>query len=368
MSEPSTQPNADTGEALARMAAYGNKRASGWGPLVLVFVLLIPLAGIAWVAWRQAALQSELAALRADNAALQQLSATSTSQFNQVQQRQQELDATVQQTLDQEQAALNAALAAQAQALAALESALGAMRLRVNALDAGGGSPLAEAEMLLRFAQQRLVLARDTATAIELYLAADELLRVIDDPAVVGVRATLAQELAALRAVPGIDVAGLFAQLSAQAASVDEFAVVSAASVQDFSVTPAAATAAEDNGWWSGMKRALGQYFVVTRGTGEVLPQLGAGEQFQLRALVQLHIEQAKLALLRGQPELYRAALDSALDASRRWLRSEDASLASFVTALESLRDTPIVADIPASDQTLAALRQLVGAEPVVEP
>jgi uroporphyrin-III C-methyltransferase len=330
--------------------------------------LLIPLAAVAWVAWRQTALQSELAALRADNAALQQLSATSTNQFNQVQQRQQELDATLQQTLQQELAASNAALAVQAQQLAALESEQAATRLRMNALDAGGGSPLAEAEMVLRFAQQRLVLARDVATALELFLAADELLRVVEDPAVVAVRATLAREVAALRAVRTVDVAGLFAQLSAQGARVEGFSVVSAAAVQDFSVTPSADVAAEQAGWWAGMKRALGDYFVVTRSTGAVLPQLDASEQFQLRALVQLQIEQAKLALLRAEPELYQSALDAAVSTSRRWLRSEGGSLESFIGALEALRDTPIVTDIPAPEQTLAALRQLSRAASVSQP
>jgi uncharacterized protein HemX len=358
---PDAAAHADTGEALARLAAYGKRdKNSGWGRFVLALVLLVPLAAVAWVAWMQVGLTSELAALRADNATLQQLSATSTSQFAQVQQRQQELDTEVQQTLQQELAASTAASATQAERLAALESEVATTRLRVNALDAGG-SPLAEAQMLLRFAQQRLDLARDVPSAIELFLAADTLLREINDPALATVRRTLAGEVAQLQAVPVIDVSGLFVQLSEQAARIESFIVASTAAAQDFSVAPAAAETAVANSWWAGVKQTLGEYFVVTRGTGQVLPQLDASEQFQLRALVQLHIEQAKLALLRAEPELYQAALNDALGTSRRWLRSEDGSFDDFVAVIEALRDMPIVADIPAVGQTLVALQQLSG-------
>jgi uroporphyrin-3 C-methyltransferase len=365
MSDPSVPPpTPDTGEALTRMVAYSRKERTAWGPLVLIVVLLVPLAAVAWVAWRQAELQSELTVLRADNATLQQLSASSTNQFAQLEQRQQELAENMQQViaqaLEQQRAESTAAANAQAEQLAALESELAATQLRLNSMD-GGGSPLTEAEVLLRFAQQRLVLARDTATAIQLFLSADSLLRDSVDPAVVNVRESLAREVATLQALPTVDVAGLFAQLSAQAARVDSFVVVSGATAQDFAVTPAAADAQESAGWWSGVKQAFGEYFVVSRSTSAAVPQLSASDQYQLRALVQLHIEQAKVALLRGDTQLYQTALEDALVTSRRWLRSDDDSLEDFIAALTTLRDTPILVEIPSVDQTLNSLRRLAG-------
>jgi uroporphyrin-3 C-methyltransferase len=366
-------PSADTGEALTRMANYGKRERSGWGPLVLVGVLLIPLAAVGWVAWRQMALQGELAALRTDNATLQQMSGGTAEQVAEVEQRQQALDTSlqqqVQQALEQERATSDAALTAQSEQIAALESELTALdseleetRLRLNSME-GGGSPLTEAEVLLRFAQQRLVLARDTETAIELFRAADDTLRDTVDPAIVNVRESLAREIATLQALPTVDVPGLFARLSALAARIDSFTVASDATAQDFTVTPAGVEPQPSSGWWNGIKQSLSEYFVVTRSTGAALPQLSSGEQFQLRALVQLHIEQAKVALLRTEPQLYQGALEDALAASRRWLRSEDNSLDEFIEALTMLRDTPIIIDIPALDQSLSALRRLTGNE-----
>src|ERR1044071_8747623 len=119
---PVPPPNADATEARPRLVAYSKKERTAWGPLVLVVVLLVPLAAAAWVAWRQIELQGELATLRADNTALQQLSASSANQFAQVEQRQQELAASVEQSVDQalqqQQAATNAVSAAQTDQLA----------------------------------------------------------------------------------------------------------------------------------------------------------------------------------------------------------------------------------------------------------
>jgi uroporphyrin-3 C-methyltransferase len=215
--------------------------------------------------------------------------------------------------------------------------------------------------VLLRFAQQRLVMARDIATAIELFLQADALLASVNDPAIVDLRASLAREVTALRALPSIDVAGLFAQLSARAAQVTDFSTASDATVQDFAVTAPEQAAAD--GWWNRVTQSIGEYFVVSRSSGPVVPQLSARDQFELQALVQLHIEEAKLALLRADPQLYRATLDEALALSRRWLRSADGSLDEFLAGLETLRDAPVVVDIPDTDQTLNALRRLSGSQ-----
>lgn len=372
---PAPATNAETEAALAKLAAFGkdkadHKRSGGIAGAVLLLVCVVLLAAVGGLAWLQYAQMDELTALRNDYTALQQLTAGSTNQFAALQENQDELSATVQQTLQQELGAANSGLATQAEQLTALASELAATRLRVNTMDAGG-SPLAEAEVLLRFAQQRLLLARDTVTALALLQSADELLRGIDDPQIYAVREALARDVAAVQALPVVDVPGLYAQLGAQAARIDSFAVVSAAAAQDFVVTPNAEEATEAGGWWSGITQSLSEYFVVTRGTEAVMPQLGTEEQFLIRALVQLRIEQARLALLRTEPQLYQAALDAALATSRQWLRSEDGSAEDFVTTLETLRDTPIVTEMPGVEQTLSLLRLLPGstsAAPSAEP
>ncbi|MDY6984318.1 MAG: uroporphyrinogen-III C-methyltransferase, partial [Pseudomonadota bacterium] len=394
MSDASTPPpQDDTGEALSRLASDNSRetkkteRRSGSGPLVFIGIL-IPLAVAGWVAWQQMELQREVSALRADNEALRQESGTDTNLLDSIQQRQQvldsalqqrdaELDATLQQRAQELEAMLrdssqqvlrqaqdrvaesSAATAAQAERLAVVERNLTALQ-RDLGREETDGVPLAEAELLLRFAQQRLLIARDAETAVALYRQADDVLRGVNDPALFSVRDMLARELAALEAAPSVDVSGLFTRLGALSARVGSFGVVVDGAVQDFTVQPLATDAAA-NDWWSSVKQTLGQYFVVTRSTADIAPQLGSGEQFLLRTLVQLHIEQARLALLNAEPQLYRAALDDAANVARRWLRGENGALDDFVAALEELRDTAIVSELPDVGDAVVALQQVTG-------
>jgi uroporphyrin-3 C-methyltransferase len=385
---PKPPPQTDTGEALARMAGYGEdnwraKSRRGWGPLVIVLVVLLPLAAVGGIAWLHVEMRKELDVLRAANAALQQQSAGSTSQVAQLQesqqelgssleQSQQELQANLQRSLEQmleqavqpELSAANAAVAAQAQRIAALERQLQDLR---QAATGATTSPLSDAEAMLRFAQQRLVLARDVAAAIDLYVAADELLAGVEDPRVFSLRDVLARELAQLRAVPVVDVSGLFAQLSAQARRVEDLAVAVETTATERGTTQTEAVVA-DSDWWGSVQQTLGEYFVVTRSTDAVLPQLNSEEQLLIRALIQLRIEQARFALLRSDQRLYQQALADALSSSRQWLSPDDSAVAEFLRALEALRNMPIVADIPTVDETLVALRAISGAPQIAPP
>ena len=73
----------------------------------------------------------------------------------------------------------------------------------------------AEAQYLLRLANQRVVMARDTDSALALLDSADGILRQLDDVSLHDVRAAVAAEQAALRAVPKVDVEGIYLRLSA---------------------------------------------------------------------------------------------------------------------------------------------------------
>ncbi|HEY0961067.1 MAG TPA: uroporphyrinogen-III C-methyltransferase [Pseudomonadales bacterium] len=390
MSDASLPPQ-DSGEALARPQSRGRKeRRAGAGVIVSTGVL-IALAATGWLGWQQMELQRDVAALSAGNAELQQREGIDTSLLADIQQRQQALDtalqqrdgefdtalqqraqeleaalrATSQEILRQTQeraAESNVATTAQAERLALVERNLTALRRDLGRRETDG-VPLAEAELLLRFAQQRLLVARDTQAAIALYRQADEILRGVDDAAVFAVRDALARELAALEAVPPIDVPGLFARLGGLSARVADFNVAVDGAVQDFSVQPIAGDTAL-SGWWENAKQSLGRYFVVTRSATDIAPQLDSGEQFLLRTLVQLHIEQARIALLSDEPELYRAALDDARTVAQRWMRGEGSALDDFLAALAELRDTAIVSDLPEGGAALAALEQVTSVGP----
>jgi len=84
----------------------------------------------------------------------------------------------------------------------------------------------AEALYLLELGGRRLRLEHDVPTATAALESADARLATVSDPAVTEVRAALARELAALRAVNVPDIGGVLAQLTAIEANVAAFPVL----------------------------------------------------------------------------------------------------------------------------------------------
>jgi len=264
------------------------------------------------------------------------------------------------QTVQEQLQASQAAVAAQGEQVTALNRELINTRLRIN--DSGAGASqawmLTEAESLLRFAQQRLLLAHDVRAALGLFVASDDLLKQMNDPAVFSVREALALDLGALQAVREVDVPGIYARLGALITGLDELRVQPAGERPAFRVeAPVPETQDAGATWWGSLKTSLGQYFVITREANDAVPQLSAEQTWVLRETLRLKLEQARLALVQSRPELYQAALVEASTGIEALMQG--ASKASLLAELNTLRDLPIVTVVPSVNLGLTALRQL---------
>jgi len=276
-----------------------------------------------------------------------------------------------QEEFQRQQALLQAELAAVTARSAAQEQQLAALLRRVEeeeeTVTIGSRELLlAEAEGLLRLGRERLLVARDVTTAIRLYLAADELLRRLDDSGAFGIRETLAREIDTLRTLPLVDVQGLHARLGALSERIDGMGVRSDGSA-DFSVDAPASVAPAAAGWYAELSATLQRYFVVTRQDANVQPLLTTEQEFLFRRGIQLQLEEARLALLRNDSALWQAALDEAIAGSTRWL-VEDVARAGLLAELDTLRTTAITVDIPVSDNALRAVQQVLQAAPGTVP
>ena len=84
----------------------------------------------------------------------------------------------------------------------------------------------AEAMYLLELGERRLKLEHDVGTAVVAMATADARLATLNDPAVADVRRLLAEELAALRAVPVPDLTAVLARISAVEAAIPTLPVL----------------------------------------------------------------------------------------------------------------------------------------------
>ncbi len=214
----------------------------------------------------------------------------------------------------------------------------------------------AEAEYLLRLANQRLQLERDVKGAKALLKAADKRLTDADNPALIPVRRAIQSELAALDSVPTVDRTGLYLALMAQQEQLADLPLK-----QD--VEEMAAQNGDDSslegGWQQQLSRLGGELkdLVVIRRHDEALEALVTPEQESyLRQNVRLLLEQAQLALLKTEPKLYQASLDKAITLIDRYYDTERDAVKTSLERLESLRDKtirPELPDISESQQTL---------------
>jgi uroporphyrin-3 C-methyltransferase len=365
-SEPtSSQPTVAPATASASSAKPAVQTASGNKSVFPVVLSVAALLVSGWVWWQgqqdDPALASMNAAVATQDITLNTLREQLLEQLLEQQQASLQLETAIQAEL----AAGTTRIAAQNEQLAALQRELAALTRRVednaNPVTTSSRDLLfAEAEGLLRLARERLLAARDVAGAVRLYLAADELMQQLDDGAAFSVREVLARELGTLRALPEVDVQGLYTRLAALAARIDGFRVQSDATA-DFSVDAAATNPPAEDSWYTGISAALDRYFVVSRQDGPVQPLLGNEQQFLIRRGIQLQLEQARLALLRGQTQIWQTALSEAEAGSARWLADEgNSNLAQLLAELRELQATAIITDIPALDNTLRVLQQVL--------
>ncbi|GEK73699.1 MULTISPECIES: uroporphyrinogen-III C-methyltransferase [Halomonas] len=215
----------------------------------------------------------------------------------------------------------------------------------------------AEAAYLLRLANQRLQLERDVEGAMALLRTADARLREADNPALLPVRREIASELAALEAVPRVDRTGLYLALNAQQERIAGLPLA-----QDIEEIAANSTIEEaPSGGWQQQLSRFGEELkdlVTVRQHGEAMEALITPEQESyLRQSVRLILEQAQLALLKEEQELYDASLDKALTLIDGYYDTDDEGVQAVLNQLEALQGRtirPELPDISASQQALA--------------
>jgi len=175
---------------------------------------------------------------------------------------------------------------------------------------------LAEADYLLRLANQRLLLERDSRAALGLLEEVDNILRQVDLPDLYGVRQQLAADITALKLVENIDLEGLYSRLRALE---DQLVRVNIQPEFDLATPePTRIEAEGDSAKTSPWQRSWANFTRFMRDSvripdAEINPVLLSPQsEARFRQSLRLNMEQAELALLRGDSTVYKDALNRA--------------------------------------------------------
>lgn len=201
---------------------------------------------------------------------------------------------------------------------------------------------LDEAELLLVTARQRLDLANDRSGAERAYALANEVLAGLENPRFLSLRQTIAQELAALRAMPGDPRDAAIGELDALDASL-------ALLVQQ----PFAVERSESTPKW---RELLGRLVQVRRSDAQRL--LAPDEQDAGQIALGLELALARVALERRDEPAFRASL-TRIDGWLQRLFPDSQTRRERQQRLLELAQQPLTLDLPVLGSTLEQLRLL---------
>jgi uroporphyrin-3 C-methyltransferase len=223
---------------------------------------------------------------------------------------------------------------------------------------------MAQAEYYMRLANAQESLAGDPAGALTALQLADEYLRDAADPRLTGVRKLLAEEIATLRSLPKADVEGLVLKLGTLADSLE---ALPRKQVVPHSFAPqAAAPAAELRGWdraVEAVRNALLSIVTVRRTDVPVSPLMTDESIALLIRSLELELQMARLALLRGQTPLLKGSLERVKLNLEKYFDTTTPAGASALALVTELASAPIPETLPDVSGSLTALLAIEGRE-----
>lgn len=222
---------------------------------------------------------------------------------------------------------------------------------------------LAEAEYLLRLANQRLELERDWDGAVSMLTAADNVLIETRNPRLDKVRAQIARELMALRAVPAVDRVGAIFRLQALQEQVTSLPWMPEKLIPDVAVEEEPRVLEEQTWYWNAwftVKDNVTRMVRIRERDAPIAAPLTPDQQYYLQQNMHLMLEQAQVALLREQTELYTHSLGRVQEWLDQYLVMEDERTRAARAALAQLAAWDVSPERPDVTKSLILLQKLV--------
>jgi uroporphyrin-III C-methyltransferase len=222
---------------------------------------------------------------------------------------------------------------------------------------------LREAEFLLRLADQRLILENNSQNALALALSADDLLREVDQAGLMNVRKLLNEEMSVLKLVNVVDREGIYLRLAALANQIESLPFVAPLGDQqallEETVLVEETTKQKISRWFHSLLHKLGTYVRVRDHAKTSDALLPPNEQELVRKNLRLMLEQAQLALLRAEKNVYQDAIVKAKNwINQYYFLNQTASAA--LEELQALQKVDVAPELTNFNESSAALREYI--------
>ncbi len=224
---------------------------------------------------------------------------------------------------------------------------------------------LSEAEHYMRIANAQLGLAGDVGVAETALGLADDSLRELNEPRLTPVRKLLADELKALKAVPRPDTEGIVLSLGSLADGLEELRLKSSAPAGFRAVPerPAAPLTGYERAV-AATRAALASLVSVRRVDDPVSPLLSEAEQAVLVRSLDLELQLARLAIMRGDAGMYRRSVEAASERLRQHFDLSSPDVQAAADTLGELAGARLPEELPDISGSLDALLRLSATSP----
>lgn len=228
---------------------------------------------------------------------------------------------------------------------------------------------IAEAEYLLRLANQRLNMEKDFDGALMILQSADKVLAETRETGLYPVRKAVAEEILKLQSVARADRTGLYLKLEALISQIEalnqDLFFKDSPLTEEMQKTKAEQAAAQPIAltWQDRVDSALARlekYFVIRRTDEPVEPLMAPDQIYYLQQNLRLMLEQAELALLDRNQALYESSLNKAERWISKYFRTNDAVTKALVSSLSTLKSEKVDAELPEIGGSLRVLKSLM--------
>lgn len=210
---------------------------------------------------------------------------------------------------------------------------------------------LAEADYLVRIASNRLLLEGDHITAIALLNSADERIVAMDDPGLQQVREALAKDIAALKLLTRIDLAGIAIRINGLIPQVGTLPVISFQLPEEILDETEPQQPGVDQGWLENLKSSLGEltvkWFEVRDHGRPVSPLMEPEQELMLQNNMILLLQTVQFATLRQHESLYHDSLQKLRQRVVEYFDVSTPAVAAFIAELDSLNGLTIKETMP---------------------
>ncbi|WP_078083844.1 uroporphyrinogen-III C-methyltransferase [Microbulbifer mangrovi] len=224
---------------------------------------------------------------------------------------------------------------------------------------------LAEADYLLRLANQRLMLEQDSRAALGLLQEVDTIMRQVDLPDLFGVRQQLARDITELKLVENVDREGLYLRLRALEEQMVKLNIQPQFDLAKRDAASAKSQADNADVGEAHFRSSWDNFVDFLKGSvrirdGEVDPVLLSPQsETRFRQSLRLNMEQAELAVLRADDTVYNESLNHA----RQLLLDygvENPQRQVILRELEELSQEKVKTDLPNLSASQSALRNYI--------